>query len=302
MANIILVALFPLIFLIALGYALKRFNFLEDKFWQGAEKLNYYLFFPVMLFLGLAHAKIQASEIRHIMLGAGLTLLIAVCLLYILKALYGTAAVRFGVYMQGMVRFNTYIGLALSASLFYQQGMALFAILLVFCIPLVNVLSILALTNSEGMRFQSILLSLLKNPLILGCIAGGVFNLLNLRLWIGFENYLKQIAISSLPLGLMCIGAALQFQGLRKDLQTLLLNTFGRLLLMPMIALATCLALNLPALHTQILVMFFALPTASSAYILTKVLGGDSQLMASVISLQTVCAAFSLPFILWWVM
>jgi predicted permease len=100
----------------------------------------------------------------------------------------------------------------------------------------------------------------------------------------------------------MCIGAALQFQGLRKDLRTLLLNTFGRLLLMPMIALATCLALNLPALHTQILVMFFALPTASSAYILTKVLGGDSQLMASVISLQTVCAAFSLPLILWWVM
>lgn len=100
-----------------------------------------------------------------------------------------------------------------------------------------------------------------------------MFNLLNLRLWIGFENYLKQIAISSLPLGLMCIGAALQFQGLRKDLRTLLLNTFGRLLLMPMIALATCLALNLPALHTQILVMFFALPTASSAYILTKVLG-----------------------------
>lgn len=302
MANIILVALFPLIFLIALGYVLKRFRFLEDKFWHGAEKLNYYLLFPVMLFLGLAHAEIQASEIRHMMLGAGLTLLIAVCLLYILKALYGTAATRFGVYMQGMVRFNTYIGLALSASLFYQQGMALFAILLVFCIPLVNILSVLALTNSEGMRLQSILLSLLKNPLILGCIAGGVFNLLNLRLWIGFENYLKQIAISSLPLGLMCIGAALQFQGLRKDLRTLLLNTFGRLLLMPMIALATCLALNLPALHTQILVMFFALPTASSAYILTKVLGGDSQLMASVISLQTVCAAFSLPLILWWVM
>lgn len=121
MANIILVALFPLIFLIALGYVLKRFRFLEDKFWHGAEKLNYYLLFPVMLFLGLAHAEIQASEIRHMMLGAGLTLLIAVCLLYILKALYGTAAARFGVYMQGMVRFNTYIGLALSASLFISR-------------------------------------------------------------------------------------------------------------------------------------------------------------------------------------
>ena len=47
---------------------------------------------------------------------------------------------------------------------------------------------------------------------------------------------------------------------------------------------------NIPKLETQIIVLFFALPTASSAYILTKVLGGDSRLMASIISIQTVVA------------
>jgi len=41
--------------------------------------------------------------------------------------------------------------------------------------------------------------------------------------------------------------------------------------------------------------IFFALPTASIAYILTKVLKADSQLIAAVISLQTLC------FVIWWV-
>ncbi|MFX4790275.1 AEC family transporter, partial [Acinetobacter baumannii] len=49
------------------------------------------------------------------------------------------------------------------------------------------------------------------------------------------------------------------------------------------------------------LVIFFALPTASASYILTKVLGGDSQLMAAVISFQTLCTAVTLPLVIWWI-
>ncbi|ECE6726554.1 MAG TPA: hypothetical protein DIT34_03450 [Acinetobacter ursingii] len=42
------------------------------------------------------------------------------------------------------------------------------------------------------------------------------------------------------------------------------------------------------------MMIFFALPTASTVYILTKVLKADSQLIAAVISLQTLCAAMTL--------
>ena len=46
------------------------------------------------------------------------------------------------------------------------------------------------------------------------------------------------------------------------------------------------------------IMIFFAIPTASSAYILTKLLKGNYQLMASVISLQTILSVFSLALIL----
>ena len=298
----IFLSLFPLLALIFGGNILKRTKFLTDGFWSGAEKLNYYLLFPAMLFANLSTATIHLGMIKTIFTVLISILLITCIVLYVIRATQKTDAARFGVYMQSMVRFNTYMGLAIVAALFSQQGMTILAITLAMCIPIVNVLSVLALTRQDNMDAQSILLSVLKNPLIMACVVGIAFNFSGLSLWAGFTDLIKQLAICSLPLGLLCVGAALQFTELKKELWVLFLNTFARLLIMPALAYMGCRFLHLSQLETQVLVLFFALPTASASYILTKVLGGDHQLMAGVISLQTLCSAFTLPLVLLWVM
>lgn len=298
----ILISLFPLLALIVGGNILQKTGFLSDGFWSGAEKLNYYVLFPAMLFANLATATIHIAMLQTIFTVLALVLLITCIVLYIIRAVQKTDAARFGVYMQGMVRFNTYMGLAIVAALFSQQGLTILAITLAMCIPLVNILSVLALTRQDSMNVKSIFVSLLKNPLILACIVGIIFNFSGLSLWAGFADLIKQLGICSLPLGLLCVGAALQFMALKKQLWVLLLNTFARLLIMPALAYMVCIWLGLTQLETQVLVLFFALPTASASYILTKVLGGDHQLMAGVISLQTLCSVLTLPIVLLWVM
>ena len=72
----------------------------------------------------------------------------------------------------------------------------------------------------------------------------------------------------------------------------------GLLLAMPLLAYAVAKALHLPALESIVLVLFFALPTAPTAYVLTRQLGGDCHLMAGIITLQTLLAALSLPLVL----
>ena len=301
MFQTIFTVLFPLIGLISLGYVLKQRKWLEDDFWRGAEKLNYYVLFPVMLFLNLATAKIQMDVIQDVVLVVFSIMAVVSIVLYVLRQIYRISYARFGVYVQGLVRFNTYIGLAAVSALFHQQGMTIFAVIMVLCIPLVNILSVLAFTRSHDMQLSKIMLDLAKNPLILGCIVGGLFNLSGLPLWVGAEQFLKQIALCSLPLGLMCVGAALQFQGFQRDLLPLSLMTFGRLFGMPLIAFSVCKIFQIVPLTTQVLVLFFALPTASASYVLTRVYGGDSELMASIISVQTVVAAGSLILVLSWI-
>lgn len=299
--NSIILALFPLVALIASGYLFKKYHFLSQDFWAGAEKLNYYILFPALLFNTLSTTKVDFQSLSTAIFAMFAIVLLVTAFMYVLRMFWNIQPARFGVHVQSLVRFNTYIGLALVASLFQKEGMAILVILLALCIPLVNVISVLALTSKEQMAVKPVLIALLKNPLIVSCIVGGVVNVLNIPIWDGLSGLIKLFSASSLPLGLLCVGAALQFMQMKKDIVALVADTFARLLAVPALAFVVCTWLGLPSLQTQILVVFFALPTASAAYILTKVLGGDSQLMAAVISFQTLCAAVTLPIMIWWV-
>ncbi len=291
----VVMALFPLIMLIAMGYIFKRTQFLTDEFWRGAEKLNYLILFPVLLFNNLAYIKLELATITQVLLALFIIILITALTLWVARAFFHIPIARFGVYVQSQIRFNTYIGLSIMSLLFGAQGMQMFAMMIALAIPLVNVISVLAFSQGQGLKPIQILFSLIKNPLILGCLVGIIFNLLQLSLFSGLEQLFKILASMSLPLGLICVGAALQFADLKHDYSRLLLNTVGRLIVVPGLAYLICYALNLNQFETIVLVVFFALPTASASYILTRYFNGDSQLMAGVISLQTLCFAVTFP-------
>ena len=291
----VVMALFPLIMLIAMGYIFKRTQFLTDEFWRGAEKLNYLILFPVLLFNNLAYIKLELATITQVLLALFIIIIITALTLWVAKAFFHIPIARFGVYVQSQIRFNTYIGLSIMSLLFGAQGMQMFAMMIALAIPLVNVISVLAFSQGQGLKPVQIVFSLVKNPLILGCLVGIIFNLLQLSLFSGLEQLFKILASMSLPLGLICVGAALQFADLKHDYSRLLLNTVGRLMVVPGLAYLICYALNLNQFETIVLVVFFALPTASASYILTRYFNGDSQLMAGIISLQTLCFAVTFP-------
>src|SRR5690606_37000840 len=97
----------------------------------------------------LATAKIQMNVIQDVVLVVFSIMIVVSIALYMLRHMYQISYARFGVYVQGLLRFNTYIGLAAVSSLFHQQGMTIFAVIMVLCIPLVNILSVLALDRES---------------------------------------------------------------------------------------------------------------------------------------------------------
>ncbi|WP_180162756.1 AEC family transporter [Acinetobacter sp. YH12069] len=294
----IVVALFPLVALIVMGYVLKYTQFVQDEFWANSEKLNYYVLFPVLLFLNVSAVQLDMNTVSRM-----LTVLVAgTCLISIvlwgIKQFMHIPVQRFGVYIQSHIRFNTYIGLSLMGALFGSTGMQMFAMLIAVAVPLVNIISVLAFSNLSVKQLGQTCQSIAKNPLILGCVVGVLFNLSGLSLFKGLPELLKILAAMSLPLGLLSVGAALQFQQMRADLRRLSLNTIGRLMLMPCIAYLLSTWMGLTDFKRMILVVFFALPTASSSYILTRYYQGDSQLMASIISVQTIGFGLMFPLLM----
>jgi len=67
---------------------------------------------------------------------------------------------------------------------------------------------------------------------------------------------------------------------------------------MPLATLAIAMIAGLDGPALTVALLFQVLPTASSAYIMARQLGGDAPLMAGITATQTVMAFFAIPLVL----
>ncbi|PHP66675.1 transporter [Zhengella mangrovi] len=291
--------IWPLFALICLGFWLARRGFPDPGFWPAAERLNYFLLFPALLVSSLVDAPVRDPAILRLGGAAVALICLVAAVLAVLRRLRPVPAARFGPALQGVIRFNTYLGLAITVSLAGQDGVGRAAVYLAVAVPLVNLLSILALTDAEATRAPGLLLrTILRNPLILACMAGIVLAFTGVGLPFGIGRFLHLVAQASLPLGLLCVGAALKPETLSRDLPSLAGNSVLRLLAMPLLAAATASAFSLDGVEAVVLIVFSAIPTAPTAYVLTRQLNGDGAFMAGLVTAQTLLAFVTIPLML----
>lgn len=297
----LLLTIWPLFALICLGYVLARTGFPSAAFWPAAERMNYFVLFPALLVANLVDAPVRDPAILR--LGGAMvvtTCLAALAMTLVRNTVLKAPAARFGPALQGVVRFNTYLGLAITASLVGTEGLERAAVLLAVGVPLVNVLSIIALSEASVLRHPLPLLkTMARNPLILGCVVGIALALLGTGLPFGSKRVLEFLAQASLPLGLLCVGAALQPKAIRQDVVALAGPSALRLLAMPALGAGVAAIFGLDGVEALVLVVFMAIPTAPTAYVLTRQLGGDGTLMAGLVTLQTLAAVLTIPLMLW---
>ena len=140
--------------------------------------------------------------------------------------------------------------------------------------------------------------AILANPLIVGCAGGLLLRVSGLGLPAGLEPTVKALGQAALPLGLLCVGAALGGARLGQQAKPLLAASLFKFLIMPMTAWGLCRLFGLGGQAAVVAVLFQALPTASSSYVMARQMGGNAPLMATIIALQTVAAAVTLPVVL----
>ena len=297
----ILSSLLPVFLIIICGYVLRKSNFPDDKFWAGAEQIVYYILFPALLFSSSAGASWEFYSVSSMVLAILATMFVMSGILLILRPRLTKKDASFTSIFQGSIRFTTYIGLAAAFSLFGEEGLYLAAVLITVLIPLVNILSVMVLvrygSQQEG-GWYWIFTTVIKNPLIIACLAGMALNLLGLKLPEMVENFTTILGKGSLPLGLLAVGASLQFSSMKKTGPELIYACLLKLLLLPMLMWLSCSLMGVDSLSTSIAVLFAALPGSPLSYILAKQLGGDTKLMSSIVAVQTGIAMISLPVII----
>jgi len=297
-------ALIPVLAMILVGFLIQRSSFLPPSFWPSAEKLTYFLLMPATLIHNLAGKRIDSLPWLKILLtveGAVLASAILLTLWWLINRQMGGPA--FTSLFQGGVRFNTFVALALAENLFGRDGLFLAALGAGFMIILINVLCVsvfsLAVNSGKGIDLKRLLTDLLCNPLIIGCVIGVGVNASGMQLPAAIDGILALGGKAAFPVGLMAVGAAYRLGNLGQHWQPLLVSSSVQFICKPLSAWGLASALGLSGTALSVAVLLFSVPTAPSAYILSRQMGGDHDSMAAIITAQTCISFFTLPLTIW---
>ncbi|ARP87588.1 AEC family transporter [Bordetella genomosp. 9] len=282
----------PDFFLVALGWMLRHKLRFEREFFAGLERLVYFVLFPALLFQAILRTPLSAGSAALLLQAVALVLAAGYAAAWLARPVLRAEPLAHASVAQCAYRFNTYIGLALSASLDGARGQTVMAVLVGLAVPVANVMAVHTLARHNG---GNLVRELLRNPLVLSTMAGLACNFGGVQLPGPVDTFLARLGAAAIALGILCVGANLSWQGGRRQGALIAWMVAVKLAVLPLVAIGVARLLGLPPLDARMLLVFAALPTASASYVLAMRMGGDGRLVAVVISLGTLISAASIP-------
>ena len=165
--------------------------------------------------------------------------------------------------------------------------------MILIMVSLFNIAAVIVLeTFREGgkVRFSKLLLGIIKNPILQGCLVGLVFYLLQIRLPSFIASPVSSLAGVATTLALVILGANLKFDELKKNARIVSIVLTVRLILLPVVMVAFAYLIGLRGVELFLILMIFGTPVATSSYPMAQNMGGDGQLAGQLVFVSTVAS------------
>jgi predicted permease len=298
----------PIYLAIALGYAATRWGVFERADMRVFGKFTLYLALPALLFNALSQRSVAEILNGQYLLAYALSTLVVMgaALLWTHKVQQRSLSYS-SMMVMGMTCPNSgFVGFPIILlTLGPVAGVALALNMVVENLLLIPLL--LAVADSEGgapgqwrRALQQTLIGLLKNPLIIGIVAGFLFSWSGVHIPTPVSRTITLFAQASGALSLFVIGGSLvglQVQGLKGPVAQIAL---GKLIVHPLAMLITLwwvVPVDDPALRMAALITA-ALPMLGIYTILSQRHGHEATSAAALL-VTTVCSFFTLSGLLW---
>lgn len=298
--NAIFSALAPVFLIIALGHILKKRSLVSDSFWVPAERMTYYAFFPALLLINTAKADFGDIDVAPLIWASSSGVLVISALTLWLRPRMNLDGPAFTSVFQGTIRPNVYLGIAAAVALYDSAGLTLISVSVAVLVPLVNILSVITLIRhaADGEHTPSwsqTLWPVAQNPLIVACGLGILLNVSGIGEPPLISPFLEILGRAALPVGLLAVGAGLDFDAMSRAGKTVGLTTATKLIALPGVTFLTCHLFGVSGLSLTVSVLYASLPVSATSYVLARQMGGDTALLAATITATTVAAMITMP-------
>lgn len=293
----------PIVLTIAAGYLTKRSGAVPRDNWTGIEQLSFKVLIPAIIIQSIYQSDLALSQLGNFIWALLITVSITGILVLASRFLIPHSALgnpQLTTIFQATTRWNAFIALALSLQAIGQPGLALISIAMAFIIPFVNVINILILAayGDTTINARKIAQNIVTNPLVLACAIGLFLNFSGMSLPSSVESTIKTISQAAIGIGLLAIGASIDFRKLIALSWLLVAGTLARLVVSPAIFWLIGQAFGLDNMQMLCGMLICAVPAASNGYIVAKQMGGDAELYANLLMWQTVLAILTLPIVI----
>lgn len=290
-------AIVPLFLIIAVGYTVKRLGWIGPEEVRRFNKVTFYTFMPVMLFYNIYTSDFsQAVRLPYALFVVGAALgMVAVS--FAVTLLAEKMPERRGVMIQAAFRSNfVLLGLPIAAELLPDSNLGVTALMVAIVVPIYNMMSVVVLEYFRGgkPRAGEVLLAVVKNPLILGSVAGLLVQALHITLPEVLVSFAGKMNSAATPLILLLLGASFETREITRYKKELLVCVGLRLVVFPGAILTLAAALGLRDIEFVTVLAMTAAPTAVNSFNMAQQLGGDSQLAGSAVVVSTAASFFTL--------
>ena len=290
-------AIVPLFLIIAMGFGVKRLGWIGPEDVRRFNKVCFYTFMPVMLFYNIYTSDFsQAVRLPYALFVVGAALgMVAVS--FAVTLLAEKMPERRGVMIQAAFRSNfVLLGLPIAAELLPEGNLGVTALMVAIVVPIYNMMSVVVLEYFRGgkPRAGEVLLAVVKNPLILGSVAGLLVQALHITLPEVLVSFAGKMNSAATPLILLLLGASFETREIARYKKELLVCVGLRLVVFPGALLTLSMLMGLRDIEFVTVLAMTAAPTAVNSFNMAQQLGGDSQLAGSAVVVSTAASFFTL--------
>ncbi len=297
-------SIMPIFLMMFLGYFLKRLKLADKANFDVINRLVFKVFLPILLFFNIY--KTDTSSVFD----AKLIVFTIVCVLAVFAVGYFAVIMankdnaKRGVMLQAFFRSNyAILGIPLVGYVCGEEAGALASMMVAVVVPVFNVLAVVSLEvfrqKESKINTVSILKGIATNPLIIGCAAGLVLLLLNIKLPDFAEKTIKDISALATPLALIVLGANFEFSSIKGYAKELVFIVLSRLVIVPVITIPLGILAGFSGEALACIMIVFASPVAVSSYAMAKQMDADETLAGQAVVLTSAFCLLTLFLWIW---
>ena len=275
-------------------------------FWEVNDKLCYWVLIPALLFHFISQVSLSSEMlyIYAVIVFAGFIVTFSSSI-FLGKILGYTPEVWTSI-LQGSMRQNAFIALAIAGSFYGSEGLKIASLFMFIYVPTINIIIITTMVMSlkksnqkdSKKAISNIFIEISKNPFILAMIAGLLVSLFPLERISVLIDTTELLGSAALPIMLLTIGAKIKVRDLTLKITPIIISNSLKLIILPVMVYFVASYFNLSQIEIVVAVIFASVPTAAMSYSLAQQFGADHQLMRAILTTQVALSFITIPLLL----